>query len=63
MSNHLREQPLKRAIQQELENPLARRILASEFGPGDVVMVDAGNERLAFARGGGGAVGKVGVAA
>ena len=27
--------PLKRAIQQQLENPLAQRILAGEFGPGD----------------------------
>ncbi|MCB1821299.1 MAG: ATP-dependent chaperone ClpB, partial [Candidatus Competibacteraceae bacterium] len=34
--------PLKRAIQQELENPLARRILAGEFGPGDKVRVDSG---------------------
>jgi ATP-dependent Clp protease ATP-binding subunit ClpB len=40
--------PLKRAIQQELENPLARRILAGEFGPGDTVMVDVGREGLTF---------------
>ena len=33
--------PLKRAIQQELENPLARHILAGEFGPGDTVVVEA----------------------
>jgi ATP-dependent Clp protease ATP-binding subunit ClpB len=39
---------LKRAIQQELENPLARRILAGEFGPGDTVMVDVGREGLTF---------------
>jgi ATP-dependent Clp protease ATP-binding subunit ClpB len=45
--------PLKRAIQQELENPLARRILAGEFGPGDTVAVDAGQEGLAFRKGGG----------
>jgi ATP-dependent Clp protease ATP-binding subunit ClpB len=32
--------PLKRAIQQELENPLAQRILAGEFQPGDVVIVE-----------------------
>ena len=32
--------PLKRAIQQELENPLAQRILAGEFQPGDVIVVD-----------------------
>ncbi len=31
--------PLKRALQQELENPLAQRILAGEFAPGDTVNV------------------------
>ena len=31
--------PLKRAIQQELENPLAQRILAGEFEPGQTVEV------------------------
>jgi ATP-dependent Clp protease ATP-binding subunit ClpB len=40
--------PLKRAIQQELENPLARRILAGEFGPDDTVVVDVGGEGLDF---------------
>ena len=33
--------PLKRAIQQQLENPLAQKILAGEFGPGDTIKVDA----------------------
>jgi len=33
--------PLKRAIQQRLENPLARRILAGDFLPGETVEVDA----------------------
>jgi ATP-dependent Clp protease ATP-binding subunit ClpB len=32
--------PLKRAIQQELENPLAQRILAGEFQPGEVITID-----------------------
>ncbi|HRY16199.1 MAG TPA: AAA family ATPase, partial [Candidatus Competibacteraceae bacterium] len=45
--------PLKRAIQQELENPLARRILAGEFGPGDKVRVDSGREGLTFGKDGG----------
>ena len=31
--------PLKRAIQQQLENPLAQRILKGEFGPGDAIRV------------------------
>jgi ATP-dependent Clp protease ATP-binding subunit ClpB len=33
--------PLKRAIQRDLENPLAQRILAGEFGPGDRIRVAA----------------------
>jgi ATP-dependent Clp protease ATP-binding subunit ClpB len=33
--------PLKRAIQQQVENPLAQRILRGEFGPGVTVRVDA----------------------
>jgi ATP-dependent Clp protease ATP-binding subunit ClpB len=33
--------PLKRAIQQQLENPLAQRILAGEFMPGDTIKVVA----------------------
>jgi len=33
--------PLKRAIQQEVQNPLAMKILAGEFLPGDTVRVDA----------------------
>jgi ATP-dependent Clp protease ATP-binding subunit ClpB len=32
--------PLKRAIQQQIENPLAERILRGEFGPGDRVSVE-----------------------
>ena len=40
--------PLKRAIQQQLENPLASKILAGEFGNGDVVRIDADGGRLVF---------------
>jgi ATP-dependent Clp protease ATP-binding subunit ClpB len=43
--------PLKRAIQSQLENPLAQEILAGRFAPGDVVQVDAGDERLEFSVG------------
>ena len=32
--------PLRRAIQRELENPLAKRLLASEFPPGSTIEVD-----------------------
>jgi ATP-dependent Clp protease ATP-binding subunit ClpB len=42
--------PLKRAIQQQLENPLARAILEGKFKPGDTVTVDAQGGRLEFAR-------------
>jgi ATP-dependent Clp protease ATP-binding subunit ClpB len=41
--------PLKRAIQQEIENPLAKRILAGELGPGDGVAVDAKDIGFEFA--------------
>ena len=40
--------PLKRAIQQQLENPLAQAILRGEFGPGERVQVTARDGRLAF---------------
>ncbi|MFT3756149.1 MAG: ATP-dependent chaperone ClpB [Pseudoxanthomonas sp.] len=43
--------PLKRAIQQQLENPLAQKILAGEFGNGDVVKVRAEGGMLGFAKG------------
>ncbi|HZF99239.1 MAG TPA: ATP-dependent chaperone ClpB [Pseudoxanthomonas sp.] len=41
--------PLKRAIQQQLENPLAQKILAGEFSSGDTIVVTADGGRLAFA--------------
>ncbi|HMA98823.1 MAG TPA: AAA family ATPase, partial [Wenzhouxiangella sp.] len=40
--------PLKRAIQQKLENGLAQKILAGEFGPGDTIRVDAAEGELVF---------------
>ncbi len=42
--------PLKRAIQQQLENPLAREILEGKFQPGDTVAVDADHGHLRFTR-------------
>jgi ATP-dependent Clp protease ATP-binding subunit ClpB len=42
--------PLKRAIQQHLENPLAQEILAGRFTNGDVVRVDAKDTGLVFER-------------
>jgi ATP-dependent Clp protease ATP-binding subunit ClpB len=43
--------PLKRSIQQQLENPLAQRILRGEFGPGDVIRVVAEGDALGFTKG------------
>ncbi|MFK8015204.1 MAG: ATP-dependent chaperone ClpB [Gammaproteobacteria bacterium] len=40
--------PLKRAIQQELENPLATRVLDGSVAPGDEVMVTAHDLGLEF---------------
>jgi len=42
--------PLKRAIQRLLENPLAIRLLEGDFAAGDVILVDAQNGDLVFAR-------------
>ena len=40
--------PLKRAIQQQIENPLAQRILRGEFGPGNRIAVTTEDGHLAF---------------
>jgi ATP-dependent Clp protease ATP-binding subunit ClpB len=40
--------PLKRAIQRELQDPLALRLLAGEFEEGDTIRVERGPEGLAF---------------
>jgi ATP-dependent Clp protease ATP-binding subunit ClpB len=40
--------PLKRAIQRELQDPLALRILAGEFSEGDTILVERGPEGLTF---------------
>ncbi|MCE2925337.1 MAG: AAA family ATPase [Phycisphaeraceae bacterium] len=42
--------PLKRVIQQRLENVLASKMLAGEFGDGDAVQVDAKSDRLVITR-------------
>jgi ATP-dependent Clp protease ATP-binding subunit ClpB len=39
---------MKRAIQQQLENPLAQEILSGYFAAGDTIKVDADNEGLRF---------------
>jgi len=40
--------PLKRAIQAEIENPLAKAILEGRFGPKDTIAVDARGGRVTF---------------
>jgi ATP-dependent Clp protease ATP-binding subunit ClpB len=45
--------PLKRVIQQRIENPIAGKILAGEFGENDTITidVDAGKQAFKFSRG------------
>ncbi|MBI1826690.1 MAG: AAA family ATPase [Planctomycetes bacterium] len=43
--------PLKRFIQQEIENPLAKRILEGLFTSGDNIAVDAEGDRFRFSNG------------
>jgi len=40
--------PLKRTIQQRLENPLAAELLAGKFSDGDTIKIDAPAERFVF---------------
>jgi len=40
--------PLKRALQQYLENPLDEKILDGTFGPGDTIQVDVADGQLVF---------------
>jgi ATP-dependent Clp protease ATP-binding subunit ClpB len=42
--------PLKRAIQQELENPIALAILAGKFADGDVISVDVSGSEFVFGK-------------
>jgi ATP-dependent Clp protease ATP-binding subunit ClpB len=40
--------PLKRAIQQQIENPLSKAILSGRFGPKDTIRVDVRGGQLTF---------------
>src|SRR5690606_1047704 len=42
--------PLRRTVQNRLETPLAKDILAGRFGPGDRILVDATDGTLTFNR-------------
>jgi ATP-dependent Clp protease ATP-binding subunit ClpB len=43
--------PLKRAIQNQIENPLAQQILRGDFEPGDLIRVDVAGDGLTFGKG------------
>jgi len=42
--------PLKRAIQHQLENPLAQQILSGAFAPGDTIVVSVEGDALVFGK-------------
>ena len=42
--------PLKRAIQQRIENPVSKLILQGKFGPKDVIPVDLVDDEFSFSR-------------
>ncbi len=42
--------PLKRAIQQHVENGMAKKILEGQFGPGDTILVDVKDDAFVFSR-------------
>jgi ATP-dependent Clp protease ATP-binding subunit ClpB len=42
--------PLKRAVQQHIENPLAQEILSGKFSPGDTISIDVKKGRLDFSK-------------
>ncbi|MFZ6872815.1 ATP-dependent chaperone ClpB [Undibacterium sp. Di27W] len=44
--------PLKRAIQQEIENVLSKLILQGKFGPKDIIAIDARDHELIFSKAG-----------
>ncbi len=46
--------PLKRAIQAEIENPLAKCILEGRYAPGDTIKVDSQEGVIRFGKAGGG---------
>jgi ATP-dependent Clp protease ATP-binding subunit ClpB len=47
--------PLKRAIQQRIENPLAQQILAGNFADGDTIAIEVQGDEMVFSKGAGSA--------
>ncbi|MBO3460045.1 ATP-dependent chaperone ClpB [Aetokthonos hydrillicola Thurmond2011] len=42
--------PIKRAIQREVENPIATKLLENTFVLGDTIVIDYGNNKLTFSK-------------
>jgi ATP-dependent Clp protease ATP-binding subunit ClpB len=42
--------PLKRAIQQHVENPLAQEILSGKFAPGDIITIGLKKDKIEFSK-------------
>jgi ATP-dependent Clp protease ATP-binding subunit ClpB len=42
--------PLKRAVQQQIENPLSKLVLQGQYAPKDTVLVDVANGELSFGK-------------
>jgi ATP-dependent Clp protease ATP-binding subunit ClpB len=42
--------PLKRAIQQQIENPLSKEILGGKYAAGDTIVVDARGKGIVFSK-------------
>lgn len=40
--------PLKRAIQSQIENPLAKELLEGHFSAGDTILVEYNNDGMQF---------------
>jgi ATP-dependent Clp protease ATP-binding subunit ClpB len=42
--------PLRRAVQNWIENPLAQRVIRGDYNPGDRIVVDVSDEGFAFSK-------------
>jgi len=51
MDTEFGAQPLKHAIQQEIQDPLALKLPRGEFNEGDTIKVDKTNTSLSFTKG------------
>lgn len=51
MDTEFGAQPLKHAIQQEIQDPLALKLPSGEFSEGDTIKIDQTNTSLSFTKG------------